>query len=157
MAVRYEAGPDGYRLHLLLGKVGVECDVIAPLLIPIRAGAWLKTDRGTACACTGPANWRSWRRPSEPEGHGALPRRPPPCAGGAAIVGSAINSCATGTSTAKERAEWCTTGRGSLHSVWPTRSRTRRLSDASHLATREAQIAARERAARAHRHPRTVG
>jgi transposase len=38
LAVAYEAGPGGYELHRLLSGMGVACDVIAPSLIPIRAG-----------------------------------------------------------------------------------------------------------------------
>ena len=45
LAVCYEAGPGGYELHRLLSKLGVACDVIAPSLIPIRAGDRVKTDR----------------------------------------------------------------------------------------------------------------
>ena len=48
LAVAYEAGPGGYELHRLLSKIGVACDVIAPSLIPIRAGDRVKTDRRDA-------------------------------------------------------------------------------------------------------------
>jgi transposase len=48
LAVCYEAGPGGYQLHRLLGALGVACDVIAPSLIPIRAGDRVKTDRRDA-------------------------------------------------------------------------------------------------------------
>jgi transposase len=41
----YEAGPTGYETHRLLSSVGVPCDVIAPTLIPRRAGRRVKTDR----------------------------------------------------------------------------------------------------------------
>src|SRR5258708_6278756 len=37
----YEAGPCGFDLHRLLASMGVACDVVAPSLIPRRAG-----DRG---------------------------------------------------------------------------------------------------------------
>src|SRR5437016_2503899 len=48
LAVCYEAGPGGYDLHRLLTRLGVACDVIAPSLIPIRAGDRVKTDRRDA-------------------------------------------------------------------------------------------------------------
>ena len=48
LAVCYEAGPGGYQLHRLLTRLGVACDVIAPSLIPIRAGDRVKTDRRDA-------------------------------------------------------------------------------------------------------------
>jgi transposase len=48
LAVCYEAGPGGYQLHRLLTRPGVACDVIAPSLIPIRAGDRVKTDRRDA-------------------------------------------------------------------------------------------------------------
>src|SRR5207247_10617948 len=45
LAVAYEAGPGGYELHRLLSSIGVACDVIAPSLVPVRAGERGKTDR----------------------------------------------------------------------------------------------------------------
>jgi transposase len=48
LAIAYEAGPGGYQLQRLLTSVGVACDVIAPSLIPIRAGDRVKTDRRDA-------------------------------------------------------------------------------------------------------------
>ena len=48
LAVAYEAGPGGFDLLRLLGRVGVGCDVIAPSLIPVRAGDRVKTDRRDA-------------------------------------------------------------------------------------------------------------
>src|SRR5437588_3272825 len=48
LAVCYEAGPGGYQLHRLMTRLGVACDVIAPSLIPIRAGDRVKTDRRDA-------------------------------------------------------------------------------------------------------------
>jgi len=48
LAIAYEAGPGGYELHRLLSRIGVACDVIAPSLIPIRAGDRVKTDRRDA-------------------------------------------------------------------------------------------------------------
>jgi transposase len=44
----YEAGPTGYGLHRLFLSLGIECDVIAPGLIPQRPGDRVKTDRRDA-------------------------------------------------------------------------------------------------------------
>ena len=41
----YEAGPTGYDTHRLLTSLGVACEVIAPALVPRRAGVRVKTDR----------------------------------------------------------------------------------------------------------------
>jgi transposase len=43
--VVYEAGPTGYGLQRALSAKGYRCDVIAPSLIPRRAGDRIKTDR----------------------------------------------------------------------------------------------------------------
>jgi len=48
LAVAYEAGPGGYELHRLLSSMSVGCDVIAPSLVPVRAGDRVKTDRRDA-------------------------------------------------------------------------------------------------------------
>lgn len=48
LAVAYEAGPGGFDLLRLLGRIGVACDVIAPSLVPVRAGDRVKTDRRDA-------------------------------------------------------------------------------------------------------------
>jgi transposase len=48
LQVCYEAGPLGYVLYWLLTGIGVHCDVIAPTLIPKRAGDRIKTDRRDA-------------------------------------------------------------------------------------------------------------
>jgi transposase len=44
----YEAGPCGFELHRLLASMGVGCDVVAPSLIPRRAGDRVKTDKRDA-------------------------------------------------------------------------------------------------------------
>ena len=44
----YEAGPMGYVLYWQLTELGVQCDVIAPTLIPVKAGDRVKTDRRDA-------------------------------------------------------------------------------------------------------------
>jgi transposase len=48
LAVCYEAGPGGYALWRLLTRLGVACDVVAPSLVPVRAGDRVKTDRRDA-------------------------------------------------------------------------------------------------------------
>jgi transposase len=48
LAVCYEAGPGGFDLLRLLERIGVACDVVAPSLIPVRAGDRVKTDRRDA-------------------------------------------------------------------------------------------------------------
>lgn len=48
LAVCYEAGPGGFALWRLLRKIGVACDVVAPSLVPVRAGDRVKTDRRDA-------------------------------------------------------------------------------------------------------------
>ena len=48
LAVCYEAGPGGFALWRLLTGLGVACDVVAPSLIPVRAGDRVKTDRRDA-------------------------------------------------------------------------------------------------------------
>jgi len=48
LAVCYEAGPGGFALWRLLSLMGVACDVIAPSLVPVRAGDRVKTDRRDA-------------------------------------------------------------------------------------------------------------
>jgi len=44
----YEAGPCGYEVYRLLTAVGQECLVVAPSLIPKKAGVRIKTDRRDA-------------------------------------------------------------------------------------------------------------
>lgn len=44
----YEAGPCGFDLHRQLTAMGIACDVVAPSLIPVRAGDRVKTDRRDA-------------------------------------------------------------------------------------------------------------
>jgi transposase len=48
LAVCYEAGPGGFDLLRVLTDLGVACDVVAPSLIPVRAGDRVKTDRRDA-------------------------------------------------------------------------------------------------------------
>jgi transposase len=44
----YEAGPCGYVLYWQLTALGVACQVVAPTLVPIKAGDRVKTDRRDA-------------------------------------------------------------------------------------------------------------
>ncbi|WP_257352391.1 IS110 family transposase [Pseudalkalibacillus decolorationis] len=45
LRICYEAGPTGYGLYRLFLSMGIECEVIAPSLIPQKAGQRIKTDR----------------------------------------------------------------------------------------------------------------
>jgi len=44
----YEAGPTGYGLHRDLTAAGIDCIVVAPSLVPMKAGDRVKTDRRDA-------------------------------------------------------------------------------------------------------------
>ena len=44
----YEAGPTGHVLYWQLTQMGVECAVVAPTLVPTKAGDRVKTDRRDA-------------------------------------------------------------------------------------------------------------
>ena len=44
----YEAGPTGYVLYWQLTALGVPCAVVAPTLVPVKAGDRVKTDRRDA-------------------------------------------------------------------------------------------------------------
>jgi len=44
----YEAGPTGYVLYWQLTGLGVQCEVVAPSLVPVKAGDRVKTDRRDA-------------------------------------------------------------------------------------------------------------
>jgi len=48
LRVAYEAGPTGYTLHRQLTKMGIQCMVVAPSLIPKQPGNKVKTDRRDA-------------------------------------------------------------------------------------------------------------
>ena len=48
LRVCYEAGPTGYVLYWQLSELGVKCDVVAPRLVPVKAGDRVKTDRRDA-------------------------------------------------------------------------------------------------------------
>ena len=44
----YEAGPTGYVLYWQLTALDAKCEVVAPTLVPVRAGEGVKTDRRDA-------------------------------------------------------------------------------------------------------------
>jgi transposase len=48
LEVAYEAGPCGYGLHRQITELGHRCKVVAPSLIPVRAGDRVKTNRRDA-------------------------------------------------------------------------------------------------------------
>jgi transposase len=48
LKVCYEAGPTGYALYWELTRLGIHCEVIAPSLVPTKAGERIKTDRRDA-------------------------------------------------------------------------------------------------------------
>ena len=48
LRVCYEAGPTGYVLYWQLTALGVPCAVVAPTLVPVKAGDRVKTDRRDA-------------------------------------------------------------------------------------------------------------
>lgn len=48
LRVCYEAGPTGYALYWQLTALGVACEVVAPSLVPMKAGDRVKTDRRDA-------------------------------------------------------------------------------------------------------------
>ena len=48
LRVCYEAGPTGYVVYWELTALGVKCEVIAPTLVPVKAGDRVKTDRRDA-------------------------------------------------------------------------------------------------------------
>jgi transposase len=48
LRVCYEAGPTGYVLYWQLSELGVACEVVAPPLVPVKAGDRVKTDRRDA-------------------------------------------------------------------------------------------------------------
>ena len=48
LRVCYEAGPTGEVLYWQLSELGVKCEVVAPTLVPVKAGDRVKTDRRDA-------------------------------------------------------------------------------------------------------------
>ena len=91
----YEAGPTGYVLYWQLAALGVACEVVAPSLVPVKAGDRVKTDRrdsgqtGAQLPCRrSHAGLGSRRRARSSAGSGAGPRGcPRGSAAGTAAVG----------------------------------------------------------------------
>ena len=52
LRVCYEAGPTGYVLYWQLAELGVQCEVIAPSLVPVKAGDRVKS-RSARCGEAG--------------------------------------------------------------------------------------------------------
>jgi transposase len=48
LRVCYEAGPTGYALYWQLQQMGIVCEVVAPTLVPVKAGERIKTDKRDA-------------------------------------------------------------------------------------------------------------
>jgi transposase len=48
LRVCYEVGPTGYVLYWQLSELGVRCEVVAPTLVPVKAGDRVKSDRRDA-------------------------------------------------------------------------------------------------------------
>jgi len=48
LRVCYEAGPTGYVVYWQLTALGVRCEVVAPTLVPVKAGDRVRTDRRDA-------------------------------------------------------------------------------------------------------------
>ena len=52
----YEAGRTGYVLYWQLTSWGVQCEVVAPTLVPVKAGDRVKTDRRDATKLARPTS-----------------------------------------------------------------------------------------------------
>ena len=79
----YEAGPTGYDTHRLITSLGIECDVIAPSMIPRRSGVREEVKRdagspvsGSGASCSGTA---SATRVAATRGHSASRHRYAQC------------------------------------------------------------------------------
>ena len=48
LRVCYEGGPTGYVLYWRSSELGVKCEVVAPMLVPVKAGDRVKADRRDA-------------------------------------------------------------------------------------------------------------
>ena len=73
LRVCYEAGPTGYVIYWQLTALGVRCDVVAPTLVPTKAGD-RGEDRSPGCRKAGAELPR--RRPHGGVGTGTRPTRP---------------------------------------------------------------------------------
>jgi transposase len=64
----YEAGPTGYVLYWQLTQLGVECAVVAPTLVPTKAGDRVKTDRRDALKLGAQSSFRRFDCGVVPDG-----------------------------------------------------------------------------------------
>src|SRR3954453_10182503 len=135
LAVCYEAGPGGYDLLRLLGRIGAACDVVAPSLVPVRPGDRVKTDRRDAKKLVRlfRAGELRFVAPPSPEHEGLrdLCAAAMTCVarGPRRVTRSPSSCCATATSIARARNPGpSSTSRGSAPSAWSTRSPSARWS-----------------------------
>ena len=134
LAVCYEAGPGGFDLLRVLSELGVACDVVAPSLIPVRAGDRVKTDRRDAKKLVRlyRGGQLSFVQPPSPgdrraQRSDALPRRPAVRThGGEAPSEQAAAAPRTDLPGRDARTGRRCTGRGSPVNVSTTTSRTPR-------------------------------
>ena len=133
LAVCYEAGPGGFDLLRVLSELGVACDVVAPSLIPVRAGDRVKTDRRDAKKLVRlyRGGQLSFVQAPTPQTEGLRDlmrcRDDLRCAARRRAIGSASSCCATAGSSATARASGPSCiARGSPASAWMTSSRTQR-------------------------------
>jgi transposase len=71
LSVCYEAGPGGYELYRLLSSMGVDCEVVAPSLIPKGSSDRVKTDKRDAIGVSSVASgWGADRDPGADTGGG---------------------------------------------------------------------------------------
>src|ERR1700691_2156933 len=54
----YEAGPTGYVVYWQLAELGIQCEVVAPTLVPVKAGERVKTGRRGAGKWAGSSRTR---------------------------------------------------------------------------------------------------
>ena len=125
LSVCYEAGAGGFALWRLLTRLGVACDVVAPSLIPVRAGDRVKTDRRDAKKLVGLYRAGMLRFVHPPDGRaGGAPRsaagRVMMCGarGWRPATGCSSSCCVTAGSSARARPR----GRR-LHRAWLARQR----------------------------------
>jgi hypothetical protein len=109
LSVCYEAGPGGFALWRLLTKLGVACDVVAPSLIPVRAGDRVITDRRDAKKLVS-LYARAWcgsctPRPRSSRGSGICCARVMTCGarGWRPATGCSSSCCVTAGSSARAR------------------------------------------------------
>jgi len=65
----YEAGPTGYVVYWQLAELGIQCEVVAPTLVPVKAGDRVKTDRRDAEKLARDTRSSRWSFPMESGKH----------------------------------------------------------------------------------------